>query len=160
MAALWTPVADFVLDNKFSYQKANAIKNNIIAIASARLTRYLGGSRQISVPLVASAQDVIDYLDVEIDGTALTGLSVQARVDVRSSNAGTSVTPKIRNVTDASDAVVGVACSAITWGGTNSAQTLTFTPAVGIKKYRLQLTPSNVTNAVFGIGLIEMFATA
>jgi len=156
----WSTVADYVIDARFGFQDANAIKNNIIAYASARIQRYLGGSRQVSVPLVASAQDAIDYLDVEIDGTKLAGFTVQARVEVRSGAAGTSVTPKIRNVTDSSDAIVGTACSATTWGGTNSVQTLGFTPVTGIKKYRLQLTPSNTTNPVWGIGMIEIFATA
>jgi hypothetical protein len=157
---MWNAVIDFVLDNRYGYQTANTIKNNIIALASARIQRHLGGSRRISVPLVAAAQDAIEYHDVEIDGTLLSGLTVRARVEVRSANAGTSVTPKIRNITDGADAVVGVACSATAFGGTNSIQTLVFTPALGIKKYRLQLTPSNVTDAVFGLGHLEIFATA
>lgn len=160
MAALWTVVADYVLDQKFGYQSATAIKNNVIALASARLGRAFGGSRQISVPLVAAAQDAIDYIDVEIDGTQLAGLTVRARVEVRTSNAGTSVTPRIQNVTDATTAVTGAACSATTFGGANGTQTLTFTPATGIKKYRLQLTPNNATNPVFGIGELETFATS
>jgi hypothetical protein len=156
----WTAVAEFVLDLVFGYQDANEIKNNVIALASARVGRSLGGSRQISVPLVASAQDAIDYIDVEIDGTLLAGLTVRARVEVRTANAGTGVTPKIRNVTDAVDAVAGVSSTSTTWGGTDSYQTLTFTPVAGIRKYRLQLTPANTTDPVFGIGEIEIFATA
>jgi hypothetical protein len=158
--SVWTAIADFVLDDPFGFQDANEIKGNIITLASARSRAYLGGSRQGAVPRVASAQDAIDYIDVEIDGTNLAGLTVQARVEVRTANAGTSVTPKIRNVTDASDAVVGAACSSTTFSGTNGTQTLTFTPAVGSKKYRLMLTPSNTTNDVYGIGVVELFATA
>jgi hypothetical protein len=158
--ALWSTIVDYALDNKFGFQSANAIKNNIIALASARIQRHLGGSRQVSLPLVAAAQDAIDYHDVEIDGTSLSGLTVRARVEVRTSNAGTGVTPKIRNVTDSTDAVTGVSSVSTTWGGTSSFQTLTFTPATGIKKYRLMATPANATNPVFVIGHIEIFATA
>jgi hypothetical protein len=162
MAALWSVVADFILDQRFGFQDANKIKNNIIAVASGRLQHYLGGDRLRAVPNVASAQDAINYIDVELDGTQLAGLTVQARVEVRTANAGTTVTPKIRNVTDASDAGTGVACSATNtdYTGTNQKQTITLTVASGIKKYRLQLTPSNTTNDVFGTGYIEIFATS
>lgn len=128
------------------------------AFEGVRFHSDLGGSRQISVPNVASDQDAIDYQDIEIDGDAVAGFTVRVRVEVRTANAGTSVTPKLRNITDASDAVVGAACSATTYAGTNGIQILTFTPASGVKKYRLQLTPSNTTNDVFGIGHIEIFA--
>jgi hypothetical protein len=160
MAVLWTVLVDWALNNKFGYQSANLIKNNIVAIASARLRGTLGGSRQVSVPKVAAAQDAIDYHDVEIDGTGLGGLSVRARVEVRTDNAATGVIPKIRNMTDSTDAVVGVSSTSTTWGGTNSYQTLTFTPTTGIKKYRLQATPANATNPVYVIGDIEIFATS
>jgi len=156
----WTALATFLLDEVFGYQDANEIKDNIIALASGRIGRSLGGSRQVSVPIVASAQDAIDYIDVEIDGTLLAGLTVRARVEVRTADAGTGVTPKIRNITDSVDAVTGVSSTSITWGGADSYQTLTFTPVTGIKKYRLMLTPANTTNPVFGIGEIEIFAIA
>lgn len=158
----WNVIAARVLDDVFGYQSANRIRENLIAIISARLTYYLGGSRATSVPLVASAQDAIDYIDIELDGTNLGGLTKQLRVEVRTANAGTSVTPRLRNITDSTDAGVGVACTATNadYSGTNQRQTITLTLASGVKKYRLQLTPSNTTNAVYGIGYIEIFATA
>ena len=158
--SVWTAIVDFVLDQAFGFQDANEIKGNVITLASARNKMFLGGSRTVAVPSVASAQDAINYLDVEIDGTNLAGLTVQVRVEVRTSNAGTSVQPTLRNVTDSTTAATGVACSSTTYGGTNGTQTLTFTPAAGVKKYRLQFTPSNTTNDVYGIGYVEMFATA
>lgn len=112
---------------------------------------YFGGSRQISVPLVAAAQDAIDYFDIDLDGSA--GYVVTVKVEVRTSNAATSVTPKVRNITDASDSVVGSACTATAadYSGANSKQTLTLVLAAGVKTYRFQLTPQNVTNPVYGI---------
>lgn len=115
----------------------------------------LGGSRQISVPLVASAQDAIDYFDFYLSSIPADCVFT-LQVELRSSNAGTSVTPKLRNITDASDVVLtpaAVACSATTWGGVNSYQSFTFTP-VAAKRYRLQLIASNVTDPVYGIGRI------
>jgi len=161
MAAQWVIIADYVLDKVFGYQGANKIKNNVIALASMREQKNLGGSRLTSIPLAAVATDAVDYIDVEIDGTQLAGLTIQARIEVRTTNAGTSVTPKVRNVTDATDAGTGVASTATAadYSGTNQKQTIALTIASGIKKYRLQLTPSNATNQVFGIGYIEIFAT-
>jgi len=109
-----------------------------------------------------AAQDAIDYIDFEIDGTNLGGFTVQARVEVRTTNAATSVTPKIRNITDGTDAGVGAACSAINtdYSGVNCRQTIPITLVPGLKKYRLQLTPSTVNDEVFGIGYVEIFASA
>lgn len=129
-----------------------------VALRVAGLSHALGGSRVISVPQVAAAQDAIDWRDVELDGTVTTGLTVQARVEVRTSDAGTSVTPKIRNVTDSTDAGVGSACSATAtdYSGTASKQTIAVTLAAGLKTYRLQLTPSNADADVFGLGRLEI----
>lgn len=158
----WNTIAAKVLDDVFGYQSANRIRENLIALASARLTYHLGGSRTVAVPLVASAQDAIDFIDIELDGTNLGGFTKQLRVEVRVANAATSVTPKLRNVTDGTDAGTGVACSATNadYSGTNQKQTITVTVATGVKKYRLQLTPSNTTHPTFGIAYVEIFATA
>lgn len=158
----WNTIAAKVLDDVFGYQSANRIRENLIALASARLTYYLGGSRTVSVPQVASAQDAVDWVDIELDGTNLGGFTKQLRVEVRVGNAATSVTPKLRNVTDGTDAGTGVACSATNadYSGTNQKQTITVTIASGVKKYRLQLTPSNTTHPTFGTGYVEIFATS
>ncbi len=158
----WTAIAAYVLDRVFGYQDANELRANLIALASARRTHYLGGSRNTAVPLVASAQDAVEYIDIELDGTNLAGLTVQARVEVRTLNGGTSVTPKVRNVTDSTDAGTGVACTATDadYSGTNQKQTIAVTLAAGVKKYRLMLTPGNTSAGVLGIGYIEIFATA
>jgi hypothetical protein len=158
----WNVIAAKVQDDPFGYQSANLLRENLIALASARRTYHLGGSRQTNVPQVASAQDAIDWVDIELDGTNLAGLTKQLRVEVRTANAATSVTPKLRNVTDSTDAGVGVACSATgaDYLGANQKQTITVTLASGVKKYRLQLTPSNTTHPCYGIGYVEIFATA
>lgn len=158
--AYTTGIVDYILDQVWGYQGANKIKNNIIALASRRACHFLGGSRNTSVPLVASAQDAVDWVDIEIDGTNLTGLTLALRVEVRTANAGTSVIPKLRNVTDSTDAGTGVASTATNadYSGTNQKQTITVTLAAGVKKYRLQLTPQNTTNPVFGIGYLEVYA--
>ena len=158
----WNIIAAFVLDQAFGYQAANRFRENLIALSSAKLTYDLGGSRFTSLPQVAAAQDGIDYRDIELDGTNLGGFTKQARVEARTINAATSVTPKVRNATDLSDAGVGVACSAILadYSGANQRQTIALTLASGAKRYRLQGTPSNVTHPTFVIGYIEIFTTS
>lgn len=130
------------------------------AFKSVRFVYPLGGSRNTSLGLVASAQNAPDWLDVEIDGTSLSGLTATLRVEVRTLAAGTSVTPRIYNVTDAAAAGTGVACTATAadYSGTNQIQTIAVTLASGVKKYRLQGTPSNTTNPTFCIGYLELYA--
>lgn len=152
-------IADYILDQVWGYQGANKIKNNIIALASRRGVFGLGGSRNTSVPQVASAQDAVDYVDIELNGSNLGGFTIALRVEVRVANAATSVTPKLRNITDGTDAGTGAACSATNadYTGTNQKQTITCTIAAGVKKYRLMLTPSNTTHPTFGIGYLEIY---
>lgn len=158
----WNAISAFVLDQVFGYQTANKIRENLLALSSARHNYSLGGSRQITLPQVAAAQDAIDYLDVELDSTLLGGLTVQARVECRTLNGATGITPKIRNVTDGSDAGTGAACTATAadYGGADQKQTIPVVLAAGIKKYRLQGTPANTTHGTFTIGQLEAFATA
>ena len=94
-------------------------------------------------------------------GTNLTGFTVQARVDVRA-GAATGITPKIRNVTDGTDAGTGTACTATDadYSGTAQQQTITVTLAAGAKKYRLQGIPANTTDGTYCIGSLEIFASA
>lgn len=158
----WNVIAAYILDNVFGYQGANKHRENLITLGSRRATYDLGGSRSVSLPLVASAQNAENWIDIEIDGTNLGGFTANLRVECRTANAGTSVTPKLRNVTDSTDAGIGAACSATAadYSGANQKQTIAVTLASGVKKYRLQGTPSNTTNATFVIGYLEIFVTA
>jgi len=121
----------------------------------------MGGSRQVSLPRVASAQDAIDWRDIEITATnILTGFTVQARAEVRTLNAAVSITPRVQNVTDATTAGTGVSCTATNadYSGTNQKQTIAVTLTTGTKKYRLQGTPGATTDDTFLIGDLEVFA--
>lgn len=119
-------------------------------------THQLGGSR--SVALISSSYvEVIDWIDFVPATGEFEGATVTAQVEVRTANAGTSVTPKIRNVTDSTDAVTGSACTATNadYSGTQQRQSLSFTPVAG-KRYRLMITGSNTTNSIYGIGQIKV----
>lgn len=173
----WNVITAFVLDQVFGYQSANKIRDNLITLVSRRTGRSLGGSRALpnfpvwddygdvySKPPDLGPHDALDYVDIEIDGTNQGGITYQARVEVRTANPGCSITPKIRNVTDSTDAGTGAACTAtnVDYSGTNQRQTITITLAGGVKKYRLQY-----TLGALGVGMdtwckgeIESFATA
>ncbi len=162
MALTWNVIIAKVLDDVFGYQSANKLRENGIILASRRGIFPLGGSRIVSLPLVASAQKATEWIDMEIDGTDMAGMTVRARVECRTDNAATSITPSILNVTDSTTAGTGTACTATNtdYSGANQVQTIAVTLAAGVKKYRLVGTPSNATNATYvGPGYIEIFAT-
>src|SRR5262245_1839419 len=116
----WNVISAFVLDQIFGYQTANRIRENLITNIAARRNYHLGGNRFIPAQAVVDPDllflrskfvslgpfDADDYNDIEIDSTELTGLTVQARVEVRTNNPLISITPKIRNATDSTDIVV------------------------------------------------------
>jgi len=149
----YNAISDFVLDQIFGYQTATKIKNNIEAALAARLERNLGGSRINSV-LFNGTFDVHDYRDVEIDATKLGGLTVRARVEGRTTDSTTSVTPRIRNITDSTTLVTGTAITSTTF----VEQLLTMAVTGANKKYRLQGTTNNGNNDVFLFGVVETFA--
>ncbi len=148
----YNAISDFILDQIFGYQTATKLKNNVEAVIAARLERSLGGSRQNSV-LFNGTFDVLEYRDVEIDATKLGGLTIRARVEGRTNDSATSVTPRIRNITDSITLVTG---SAIT--STTFVEQLLAMPVTGVnKKHRLQGTTNNANFDVFLLGVVETF---
>lgn len=162
MAEGWITIADKVLDGKLGYQGVNQILQQIRALASPR-PMFMGGSRSRGVRGVTGALTInaVDWLDLELDGTKLAGFTVRVRVEVRTDAVGTSVTPRVQNITDATTAVTGSACTSVAqdYQGTNQIQTLSFTPAAGLKKYRLQLTAGDNAADVYGIAYVEVYGS-
>lgn len=176
----WTVISQFLVNARFGFQSAERIRGNLITLASRRAGRSLGGSREIpnnfvmdtdddsggelhSLQYGVGPYDAYDYVDVEIDGTEQTGITYRARVEVRVLGPnGFTITPKIRNITDSTDAGTGTACSASEpdYSGTDQRQTITLTIASGVKKYRLMYTLSGPTGDSWVKGEIESFATA
>jgi hypothetical protein len=135
------------------------LRQNIRVMAKLPSVWPLGGSRNNALQHTAVIE-AYDWLPFYFDGTEYqTGATIRARVEVRTANAATSVTPQVYNFTDTSVAVTGAACTAsdADYSGSNMRQTLSFTPAVGLKEYRLRLTPSNNTHPVYAIGFMEVF---
>jgi hypothetical protein len=124
-----------------------------------RATIELGGSRSNALNLVASPQDAYDYIDKEIDCASVVGLTKRLRVECRTFNAATSVTPTLVNAATGAVLGTGAACAATAadYSGSNQVQTVTVTlPSSGVIKVRLRGTPSNTTHPTFVIGYLEI----
>jgi hypothetical protein len=112
-----------------------------------------GGSRHTAHPPGGGYQDLIEWVDFELPSAAYGGGVWEAIVELRTENATTTLTPKVRNVTDATDAVVGVAGSSTVWG-TAARQALAFTPAAG-KVYRVQVQKNNDDHDGWAVALLR-----
>ena len=120
----------------------------VIPAASGAFSAYLGGSRTIDVKY-NGVVNVPEYVDVVLDESRFAG-SVTVKCEVKTRDAGTSVQPRLYNVTDASVAGTGSVSTSTTW----EAQSFAVTLASGSKTYRLQLVTSDADAAVFGVGSI------
>lgn len=150
MAGYATP-ANLTAADDFDASRYQELRVAIMADVFGRAS--LGGSRSIAIASTGY-QDAIDYVDVIVPDAASAGGVWVAKVELLCENGATTITPKIRNITDASDAVVGSACAATTWGGTLSYQDLAFTPVAG-KRYRLMLVKSDDVYACWGVGTMQ-----
>jgi len=174
----WHDIAPFALDKIFGYQTANRLRENVIAAMARGRGRYMGGTRGLPnhagfdavagrlrslYPEGLGPFSVENWLDVELDGEALAGLTVQVRVGVRTSNHAISITPKVWNVTDGVDAVVGEPCimGNPDFSGAAQTQTLVLPLARGVKSYRLMYTLTGIPPLdadTWCIGEMEVFA--
>lgn len=121
-----------------------------------RIERNLGGSRTIAI-LGGSFQNASDWRDVELDGDALDGIDVVAKVECRITS-GESVTPVVWNVTDDEAAGTGVECTSEDpdYLGANQVQTISVTLAAGAKKYRLKGDQAPGITGSYFIGNLEI----
>lgn len=153
----FTSFSDFVLDQVFGYQSSNRLKNNTEALAYSKLEKNFGGTRlTVMTPSGALPEvlDLSDYRNVEFVSTNLAGLTVRARVEGRVTTSGSSVTPRVRNITDSTTLVSGtpiIATSAF------AEQIMTMSPlTAGTKQYRLQGTVSG-GSTVYLLGVAETY---
>lgn len=150
----------YIALDPFGYQSAQKMKDAIDLLALGVFFRSLfgGGSETVGLDVGVGTGFVraLEQIEIEIDNTGnqVSGsddLICQVRLSVRVANAGISVTPRVYNLTDATvpTQTGAVACSATALGGTNSDQTISFTPAAGKKRYIVQVQKSADTFQVF-----------
>ena len=130
-------------------------------VANSHAEFSLGGSRSQPCSEGGGYLDAPEFVDFSISSAIYGGATFEAIIETRVENAGISLTPKIRNLTAASDAVVGSASTSTT-GSSNGAiwasQTLTFVPTAG-NVYRLQVVKSADTYAAWTMGRVRRRGT-
>lgn len=141
----------FILGDFWTRAIAEQSRQNDISLSERALS--LGGSRHIGLE-GTGAQDAADYINLRLNGSRLSGFTVRARVEVLTEAAGTSVTPRIYDVTAAAVLATGTASTSTAW----AEQVITLTLPSADRQFRLQLVKSNADARVFGIGVIEILA--
>lgn len=163
MATTWHVFTTYALDDVFGYRSANRIVNNMLNLGQLRAVYPLGGSRNNALTATTStALNAYDYLDIELDGSNL-GEIVQARVECQASSTANAFVPKIRNVTDNTDAGTGTTAygTSANYGATGQMQTITVSlSTAGAKKYRLQIEPLTTAGNRWTIGYLERYVTS
>lgn len=143
----------YVAGDPFGYQTANKLRDNFILLARGIISRnqYWGGDDNVGLisTTIVDALNQGSGFEIDNSGGQLSGSSgvvIQVRCRLRVGDGSISITPSVYNVSDAATVTStgGAACSAINldFSGANQEQTLVFTPASGVKRYRLQGTPS------------------
>lgn len=140
----------YVAGDPFGYQTANKIRDNFILLARGIIGRnqYWGGDDNTGLYLVSAPVDALNQgSGIEIDNTGgqlsgSSGIVIQVRTRLRVEDVSITVTPEVYNITDGAivTSTGGAACSAINldFSGSNQEQTLTFTPASGVKRYKVR----------------------
>lgn len=139
----------FILDDKWSLQVAEKSRLNDIALATRMLP--LGGARHLGI-LGSGTHDAPEYVNLTLDGSVLAGFTVQARIEVKTEDAGTTVQPQIFDVTASTVHVAGTPTTSLVW----EEQLLTLTLPGASRQFRLQVVKSNGNAVVYAIGLIEV----
>lgn len=153
----WTALSNADAATVFEPTRAS-----IIAVSFAEFS--LGGSRSQACQEGGGYKDVPEFIDFTVP-TAIygnsSGMTFEAVIETRVENSGISLTPKIRNLTDSSDLVVGSASTSTTGSSDGqiwASQTLTATFVVG-KVYRLMVVKSADTYAAWAVGKVRRKGT-
>ncbi len=149
----YTAITPFPVNKAAFSADVNEWLKNIEATLALRIgVGYLGGSRGQAFK-TASFKAVPDYIDVELDGTEIAGITVQARVEVKTTNVTTSVQPRIVEV-DEDGVFVGLMVTGAAYNADLNwdRQKLPFTPLTGVHWYRFEIVGGDAVNNILGIG--------
>jgi len=150
MSGYATPDTLTAADDFAAEQYAKVRQAILAAVFHPRTS--VGGSRSFAL-MGTGYQDAYDVVPIVVPDADSAGAVITVIADCKCANAATTVTPKIRNVTDSSDAVVGSAAASTSW----AAQVLSWTPVAG-KEYRLQFVKSDDLYPCWGIGMLQRTA--
>jgi hypothetical protein len=136
--------------DKWGYQTAEDVRNNEDIAAYLMGHLDLGGDERGI--LSASYVPVNGSRRFSLNGSSLGGVTLEAVVSYYTSNAATSVTVRVRNLTDSTDAEEGTLSTATT----RTDEVLTLTLAAGIKSYELQVVGGDALNEVYAWGYLRL----
>jgi hypothetical protein len=136
--------------DKFGYQSAEKIRQALDLLANIGAGYPLGGDEvPMTVATPATYQAVNGAITWDLNGDNFGGMTLEVVFFSYTSNAATSVTPRLRNTTDSTTAAQGAAVTATSV----TREVVTVTLASGVKTYRLEWTASNATNPVYCWGV-------
>lgn len=118
-------------------------------LAAIHYREPIGGSRLFTVE-GTGPQDAHDAIPISVPDAASAGATYRVEVLTKCAEATTTITPKIRNITDAVDEVVGDEMDGTDW----EQQFLAFTPVVG-KEYRLMAEKNNDDAPCWLLGVLQ-----
>lgn len=140
-------VDNIIAGTEVGYEQFQQIRDGIRAAVFSR--QPIGGSRLFAV-MGTGAQDAHNAIPVSVPNAESSGAVYKVEAWTKCADAATTITPRIRNITDSTNAVLGVAADGTEW----ESQTLAFTPVVG-KEYRLQFTKSDDDHPCWGFGILQ-----
>jgi hypothetical protein len=128
--------------------------------ALAGISHYLGGDLSSFISDTTYTNLTTEWLEWEIDGTNLSGLSVYLEVNVKAhpDNSGTvTVSVQLFNVTTtAAVASSEVAVAALAAGARAHSKSSAITLATGINKYKAQIKTSDAAKLVSGVARVSI----
>ena len=128
----------FATNDVVTAAKMAKYRNSIIANAYAYFK--MGGSRSVALTTGGGYIAIPDWEDFSITSTDYTNHVYKLVWEVFTENAATTVTVKLRNITDSSDAYVSSAVATTAWGTEQVSTAITIAAS---KVYRVQASKSD-----------------
>ena len=140
-----------IVGDKFGYQRAEIIRQDLDLLAYCGSHLDLGGSEDVGIITGAATwQPVRTYRDYTLNGDSFGGLTLDLVAYYKTSNVATNVQVRLRNTTDSSNAALGAISASVTV----VKETVTVTLASGDKNYRLEVL-GDATNHVAAWGYLR-----
>lgn len=155
----WTAIADYVVNLVWGFRRANALKNNVIVLASLRICHELGGSTEHGIRDTSFTDgNLPERRRPKINGANISGMTVVAEGEYRTSDTGTAVSWQIVDLDNADTVVAsgGPYSASVNWQQITGSVTLN----AADHRYELQVKGSNNHADVFAYGRIALYATA
>lgn len=145
----------FISGDTWTYTRGENTRQALDMAAYFGMTLDCGGSEDVGIVTGAATwQPVRSYRDYTLNGDSLGGMTIEAVVYYKTSDAGQAVQVRIRNTTDGTTAVTGTSSTSTSV----VKETLTVTLASGAKVYRLEVL-GGASLDVFAWGYLRIYKT-